>query len=46
MRSQLYGCQQVLINPDNELKAILEFVCEESRKLADCGIYYSGEKSI
>jgi putative transposase len=36
-----YRCQQVLINPGNELKAILEFICEESRKLADCGVYYS-----
>jgi len=34
-----YRCQQVLINPNYELKAILEFVCEESNKLANCGIY-------
>jgi putative transposase len=36
-----YGCQQILIHPDKELKAILEFVCEESNKLANCGIYYA-----
>jgi putative transposase len=36
-----YGCQQILINPDPNLKAILEFICEESNKLANCGIYYS-----
>jgi putative transposase len=36
-----YGCQQILINPDKELRAILEFVCEESNKLANCGIYYA-----
>lgn len=36
-----YGCQQVLIRPDKELKAVLEFVCEESNKLANCGIYYA-----
>lgn len=36
-----YGCQQVLINPSSELKAVLEFVCSESNKLANCGIYYS-----
>lgn len=36
-----YGCQQVLISPGKELKAILEFVCEESNKLANCGTYYS-----
>ena len=36
-----YGCQQHLINPSRELKSILEFICEESNKLANCGIYYS-----
>lgn len=37
----MFGCQQILINPDKELKAILEFVCSESMKLANCGTYYS-----
>jgi lycopene cyclase CruP len=36
-----YGCQQILINPDSSLKAILEFVCSESVKLGNCGTYYS-----
>jgi|GEM_PF-973952 len=36
-----YGCQQILINPDKALKVILEVVCEESNKLANCGSYYS-----
>jgi putative transposase len=36
-----YGCQQVLVSLDKDLRAILEFVCEESNKLANCGIYYS-----
>ncbi|HBK99214.1 MAG TPA: transposase [Microcoleaceae bacterium UBA10368] len=36
-----YGCQQNLISQDRALKSILEFVCEESNKLANCGIYYS-----
>lgn len=36
-----YGCQQILINPDSSLKAILEFVCGESTKLGNCGTYYS-----
>lgn len=36
-----YGCQQVLINPDKALKFILEFVWETSKKLGNCGIYYS-----
>ncbi|NJR50795.1 MAG: IS200/IS605 family element transposase accessory protein TnpB [Leptolyngbyaceae cyanobacterium CSU_1_3] len=37
----MFGCQQVLISPDKELKAVLEFVCSESMKLANCGTYYS-----
>ena len=37
----MYGCQQVLIKPNKDLKEILEFVCEESNKLANCGIYYA-----
>jgi putative transposase len=36
-----FGCQQILINPDKDLKAILEFLCGESTKLANCGTYYS-----
>jgi putative transposase len=37
----MFGCQQVLINPDSELKAILEFLCGESNKLHNCGTYLS-----
>lgn len=37
----MYGCQQNLINPSNELKAVLEFICSESHKLTNCGIYYA-----
>ena len=37
----MFGCQQNLISPDTELKAILEFLCAESSKLTNCGIYYS-----
>ena len=36
-----YGCQQHLINPDENLAAILEFLCGESAKLANCGTYYA-----
>ena len=36
-----YGCPQILINPEQALKVILEVVCEESNKLANCGSYYS-----
>ena len=37
----MYGCQQIRINPNSELKAILEFLCSESVKLANCGTYYA-----
>jgi putative transposase len=36
-----YGCQQELITPSKELRAILEYACEEANKLTNCGIYYS-----
>jgi lycopene cyclase CruP len=36
-----YGCQQILISPDKDLKAILEFICGESAKLSNCGTYYA-----
>lgn len=37
----LYGCQQVLIQADQELKAILEFICSEANKLSNCAVYYA-----
>lgn len=37
----MFGCQQNLISPNNDLKAILEFLCSESSKLTNCGIYYA-----
>ena len=37
----MFGCQQVLIKPDKELKAILEFICGESNKLHNCAVYYA-----
>ena len=36
----MYGVQEVLIHTDSEIRAVLEFVCEEANKLANCGIYY------
>ncbi|NES84855.1 MAG: hypothetical protein F6K10_27515 [Moorea sp. SIO2B7] len=35
----VYHCQQNLINPEPELKAVLEFICEEANKLTNCAIY-------
>jgi len=37
----MFGCQQVRINPDKELKAVLEYLCSESNKLNNCAIYYA-----
>lgn len=37
----MYGCQQTLISPNVELKAILEYVCTEANKLSNCGLYYA-----
>ena len=37
----LYGCQQVLLHPDIELKAVLEFICQQANSLINCGIYYA-----
>ena len=37
----LYGCQQVLLHPNNELKAVLEFICQQANSLINCGIYYA-----
>ena len=37
----MFGCQQIRINPDKELKAILEYLCSESNKLNNCAIYYA-----
>jgi len=36
-----YGCQQALISPSKELRAILEYVCTEANKLSNCGTYYA-----
>ncbi|MEB3278263.1 MAG: transposase [Lyngbya sp.] len=37
----MYGCQANLISADKQLKTILEFICSESHKLTNCGIYYA-----
>ena len=37
----MFGCQQVLVKTDKETQAILEYLCSESVKLSNCGIYYS-----
>jgi hypothetical protein len=37
----MFGCQPNIISPDKDLKAVLEFLCSESSKLTNCGIYYA-----
>ena len=37
----MYGCQQNLISPDKDLKAVLEFLCSEASNLINCGTYYA-----
>ncbi|GFZ97111.1 hypothetical protein [Okeania sp. KiyG1] len=36
----MYSCQQVLVAQNSELIAILTFLCEQSHKLTNMGIYY------
>ncbi len=38
---QLIGVQQILLSPDNETKALLQYLCEQSGKLYNCGVYYA-----
>ncbi len=37
----MYGCQQVLVGQNRDLINILKFLCEESHKLTNMGIYYA-----
>jgi putative transposase len=35
------GVQQVLLSPNNETKALLEYLCEQSGKLYNTGVYFA-----
>ncbi len=37
----MFGCQQILLKPDKKLKAVLEYICQESNKLHNCAVYYA-----
>jgi len=37
----MFGCQQILLKPDKELKAVLEYIGQESNKLHNCAVYYA-----
>ncbi|QSV65343.1 MAG: IS200/IS605 family element transposase accessory protein TnpB [Dolichospermum sp. DL01] len=35
------GVQQVLLSPDNETKAVLEYLCQQSGKIYNSGVYFA-----
>lgn len=35
------GCQQVLLHPDQNLLAILKYLCGEANKVFNCSVYYA-----
>jgi len=35
------GIQQVLLHPDKETKAVLEYLCEQSGRLYNSGVYFA-----
>ena len=37
----MYGCQPILVSQNSDLINILTFLCEESHKLTNMGIYYA-----
>lgn len=39
--TQSYGCQQVLLHPNPDLQAILEYACGEANKVYNCAAYYA-----
>lgn len=36
-----YGCQQIMLHPDRDTQAILEYLCSESNKVYNCAVYYA-----
>lgn len=38
---KLMGVQQVLLSPDNETKAVLEYLCQQSGKIYNSGVYFA-----
>ena len=37
----MFGCQQVLIHPNKDTQAIIEYLCTESNKVFNCAVYYA-----
>lgn len=40
-RKKPRGVQQMLLHPDQETKAVLEYLCEQSGKLYNMGVYFA-----
>ena len=38
---KLMGVQQILLAPDKETKALLEYLCQQSGQLYNSGVYYA-----
>ncbi|MDD1457684.1 transposase [Dolichospermum sp. ST_sed7] len=38
---KLMGVQQVLLSPDNETNAVLEYLCQQSGKIYNSGVYFA-----
>ncbi len=38
-QAKSYGCQQVLLHPDQDLRAVLEYLCGEANKVFNCSVY-------
>jgi putative transposase len=38
---KLMGIQQCLLSPDQEFRAILEYICTQSNSLHNCAVYYA-----
>ncbi len=37
----MYGCQQIMLHPDRDTQAILEYLCAESNNVYNCSVYYA-----
>lgn len=35
------GCQQVLLHLNNELAAVLDYLCAQANKVFNCTVYYA-----
>jgi transposase len=40
-RQSSWGCQPILLSPQKNLSAILEYLCTEANKIYNCAVYYA-----